>query len=220
MKSSSSGPSSRPKRKRGKAETSAAASSDDAANSSDSCRPRDGVTAKRSKRTSPTSGSGCSENAGRPAAVSPSPTQIGGLFSTLSSVRPSNSSKRDASNSRPKGSLTLTNGKSSGKGSGLAATAPSSSKRLSQTRRPSGTDVQDLKEVFQQKLYGLLMEPRTIQALRELLRTQDKDLRKRAWALMFEHVLPVSKEGVDGPGKINLFMNVPRPEQNITPVEG
>jgi hypothetical protein len=136
-------------------------------------------------------------------------------------VRPSTSPEKAGSGSDPTESSTSTSGKRSGRSSDQAAVVPSSSKSGSPTLKPSGTDVADLKEAFQTKLYSVLMEPHTMQALRDLLRVGDKDLRKQAWALVLAHVLPIQKDGSDGPAKIILNMNVPRPpEVNITPMEG
>lgn len=216
MKSRSSRPTSR---KAAQAGTSGAGSSDDTGSSSESSPVQD-ARPKASPPTLQTSDSGSSASAGRRSAGSRSPTQIGGLLRTLSSVRPSDSSKKAESRSTQTASSTSKNGKSFGKDSVPAVTPQSSSKQASRIRKPSGTDVADLKEAFQQKLYNVLMEPKTIQALRDLLRVKDKDLRKQAWALMLNHVLPIQKDGSEGPAKIVLNMNVPRPEQNVTPVEG
>ena len=78
-------------------------------------------------------------------------------------------------------------------------------------------DVADLKEAFQNRMYSMLMEPRVIDAFRDLLQAKDKVLRHKAWELALKHAAPVTKEGDEGPARVIVNMHIPRPEKNITP---
>ncbi len=82
------------------------------------------------------------------------------------------------------------------------------------------TDLEDLKDMMKSGLYSILMEPGTMQGLRDLLKCQDKQTRLKAWELALKHAVPVTKDmSEDGGGKIQVNFNIPRPQVDVTPVK-
>lgn len=171
----------------------------------------------------PTSDTGQKAGAGPPGKESLSPMQTGGNSSISSLPPPLHFSRKDGFSSIPSPpSPTTTAGKKSGDASGRAVTAPASSPtgRLPTPQRrgiKDYGDLEDLKEKFQSGLYSMLQEPKTIQALRDLLTCQDKTLRHKAWELVLKHAVPVMKEAEEGGGKFIVNLGIPRPERDVTP---
>ena len=81
---------------------------------------------------------------------------------------------------------------------------------------PEQLSVAELRELFERRMYGLLIEPETLQAIRRTLRSRDPKASRELLAVILSALMPHQKASSSGPARITFISKVDRSGVNTT----
>ncbi|TMB24191.1 MAG: hypothetical protein E6J71_01870 [Deltaproteobacteria bacterium] len=95
----------------------------------------------------------------------------------------------------------------------VAADTPADPETVS---TPEQLSVAELREMFERRMYELLIEPETIQAMRRTLRSRNPKAARDMLAVILSALFPHQKPNGTGPARVTLISHIDRSGANTT----